>query len=88
MSIGQERGETSKSIRWEYNFRLEISFVEIQYNIWSNLDKDKTDMLPILHIYSDDIGVNESLNTMEEEHAIQTNLFVYIRFHSRNTYSK
>ena len=45
-------------------------------------------MLSILHIYSDDIGVNESLNTMEEEHAIQTNLFVYIRFHSRNTYSK
>ena len=36
-------------------------------------------MLSILHIYSDDIGVNGSLNTVEEERAIQTNLFVTVR---------
>ena len=39
---GQEWGDTSKTVRWEWNFILVKSFDEVQFNVWANLKIKQT----------------------------------------------
>ena len=47
--------------------------------------------IPLSHLWIPSLGHSQTqrpVHTVEEEHGIQTDLFVYTRFHSRNIYSK